>query len=216
MSKKYTIDQVISILDFAKSSNETSDKILTSWVKDKNNRIEEKDKHGLSVVGIFEHPITNKDNQEIGRIIVFNYTGVGGGWENDIFNMVQEKYFNGESAYSFRPEGFGGCYRFFLSGDDIFSDENYDKWDKPTADDDFRIFKQELPDSELIITCDISDNRIGAEMNDNLRRNKDYTMYYDESACLYFIKNIHGLKYEPSKPIIEKRIQNRKNNGTNV
>jgi len=63
-------------------------------------RIDECDEHGLSVVGIFEHPIINKDKEEIGKITVFNYTGVGGGWE-EIYTKWLEKYFSNEVGYSF-------------------------------------------------------------------------------------------------------------------
>ena len=77
--KEYTKEDIISILDFAKDKNIQSEKLLQLWTTRKNNQIEQSDEHGLSVVGIFEHPITNKHNKEIGKIIMFNYTGVGGG-----------------------------------------------------------------------------------------------------------------------------------------
>jgi hypothetical protein len=208
--KEYTKEDIISILDFAKDKNIQPEKLLRLWTTRKNNQIDQSDEHGLSVVGIFEHPITNKHNKEIGKIIMFNYFGVGGGWHNDIYKMVEQKYFSDESFYSFIPEGNDGFYyRFYLIGD-IFSDDNFDLWDKPTDDEDFRVFKCELPNSELIIIYDASDKRDGLEMKNNLRSNREYCMYYDYSACQYYIKNISGLKYEKSKPIIEQRIRDRK------
>jgi len=36
-------------------------------------------------------------------------------------------------------------------------------------------------------------------------------MYWDYSACRYYIKNIDKLDYKPSRPIIEERINIRKN-----
>jgi hypothetical protein len=207
--KEYTKEDVISILDFSKGKDIASKNILSNWLKDKNNRIENKDEHGLSVVGIFEHPIFIKD-KEVGKIIIFNYTGVGGGgWERDIFKMVQSKYFSNERHFTFMSDDIDSIsHRFFLTGD-IFEDENFYEWERPKSKDDFRVFKQELPKSELIITYDVSDERIGSEINSSLRSNKDYYMYYDESACRYYIKNIHYLEYKPSRPIIEERIKSR-------
>jgi len=208
--KEYTKEDIISILDFTKDKNIQSEKLLQLWTNRKNNQIEQSDEFGLSVVGIFEHPITNKHNKEIGKIIMFNYTGVGGGWHNDIYKMVEQKYFSDEPFYSFIPErGDGFYHKFYLIGD-IFSDDNFDLWDKLTNDEDFRVFKCELPNSELIIIYDASDKRAGLEMKNNLSYNREYCMYYDYSACQYYIKNISDLKYEKSKPIIEQRIRDRK------
>lgn len=204
--KEYTKEDVVSVLDFSKGKDMSSKDILSNWLKDRNNRIEEKDKHGLSVVGIFEHPIFIKD-KEVGKIVIFNYTGVGGGWERDIFKMVQSKYFSNETHFTFMSDDSTG-YRLFLTGD-IFEDDSFDEWDRPKDSDDFRVFRQELPKSEFVITCDISEERIGYEINNSLRSNRDYTMYYDESACRYYVKNIHHLEYKPSSDIIEERIRNR-------
>ncbi len=217
-TKEYTVDDVLSIIDYAKDQKIESDEVLLSWVKDKNNRIDEDDEHGLSVVGIFEHPITNKSNKEIGKIVVFNYTGVGGGWHNDIYKMVEKKYFSDRPYYKFiSGDNDSFYYRFFLTGD-VFSDESFDEWDKPKGTNDFRVVKYELPsNSDLLIILDMSENRVGSSMRGSLERNNsEYCMYYDDSACRYYIKNIDELKYEPSKPIIEQRIRDRKLKGIGI
>ena len=208
--KEYTKEDVISILDFAKGKKIKSKTILSNWRKNQNNYIEESDDHGLSVVGIFEHPITNKDNKEIGKIVIFNYKGVGGGWEIDIYDMVEKKYFSTDPYYHFRAGDNNSCfYRFFLIGDDIFDDESFNQWEKPKNTDEFRVFKQKLPNSELIITYDISRNGDGLSTRNKLERNNDYSFYWDDSAFAYYIKNIHNLDYKPSRLIIEERIKNR-------
>lgn len=205
--KEYTSNDVISILDFAKDKKDKSKNILLNWMKNRNNQIEKDDEYGLSVVGIFEYTLTIKD-KEVGKIIMFNYKGVGGGWHNDIYEMVEKKYFSDSVYYRFIGDGDGFYYRFFLT--DVFNDESFNQWDRPKNTDDFRVFKQELPNnSELIIIYDTSDNRDGVDLKDSIERTKDYTMYYDYSACTYYIKNIHNLEYKPSKPIIEEIIKKR-------
>lgn len=209
-TKQYTTEDVISILDFSKNKNNKSEELLLRWKLDKSNKIDEKDEHGLSVVGIFEHPIKNKDGKEIGKIIVFNYTGVGGGWHNDIYKMVEEKYFSNEPYFVFESgdtESF--YYRLFLTGD-VFSDKSFAEWERPKKTKDFRVFKQKLPKSEFIIHYDVSENRIGSETISSLsHRNSGYCFYYDASYCRYFIKNISELNFKPSRPIIEKIIKKR-------
>ena len=209
-TKQYTTEDVISILDFSKDKNVKSKDALLQWEIDKCNRIDEKDEHGLSVVGIFEHPIKNKSGKEIGKIIVFNYTGVGGGWHNDIYQMVDEKYFSNEPCFAFKAgdnESF--YYRLFLTGD-IFEDENLKEWEQPNKKSKlFKVFKHKLPKSEFIIAYDMSENRDGAVMLSQLERSNEYCFYYDDGYSRYFIKNIHNLNFKPSKPIIEKRIKNR-------
>ncbi len=216
--KEYTVADVLSIIDYAKGQKIKSDEVLLNWIKDTNNRIDKDDEHGLSVVGIFEHPITNKSNVVIGKIVVFNYTGVGGGWHNDIYKMVEKKYFSDEPYYQFiSGDNNSFYYRFFLTGD-VFSDEAFSEWDKPKDTDKFRTVKHELPNnSELLIVLDMTENRVGSSMRSNLERtNSEYCMYYDDSACRYYIKNIDELKYEKSKPIIEQRIRDRKLKGIGV
>lgn len=216
-TKEYTTADVLSIIDYAKDQNIKSDEVLLNWIKDKNNRIDEDDEHGLSVVGIFEHPIKNKSNKEIGKIVVFNYTGVGGGWHNDIYKMVEKKYFSDTPYYNFiSGDNNSFYYRFFLTGD-VFSDEAFSEWDKPKGIDEFRVVKHELPNSELVIALDMSEKRVGSSMRSDLERsNSEYCMYYDDSACRYYIKNIDELKYEKSKPIIEQRIRDRKLKGIGI
>lgn len=208
--KEYTAEDVISILEFSKDNYLKPEEALKEWKLNKSNRIREEDEHGLSVVGIFEHPIKNKSGKEIGKIIIFNYTGVGGGWHNDIYNMVEEKYFSNEPYYRFRSgdnESF--YYRLYLTGD-IFSDENFAEWECPKKLKSFRVFKQKLPKSEFIIHYDFSNSGVGASMRASLEgRNSEYCFFWDDSACMYFIKNIGNLKYKPSKPIIQKRILKR-------
>jgi len=212
MKKEYTKEDVLSILDFAKSKTDESKDVLLKWKVDKSNRVEKEDEHGLSVVGIFEHPLTNKEGKEVGKIIVFNYTGVGGGWENDIFNMVEKKYFSESEKYNFFPgEGDSFCHRLFITGD-VFSDEIFEQWEKPKGSDEFRVFKQVLPNSEFIIWYDVSDEGDGIEMRNELEsRRSDYSFYWDNSACMYYIKNITELDFKPARPIIEERINSRKN-----
>lgn len=207
--KEYTKEEVLSILEFSKVANPKDQ--LVNWTTNKYNTICPKDEHGLSVVGIFEHPLTNKSGKEVGKLVVFNYKGVGGGWENDIYKMVEQKYFGyGNSYYSTRPNGFdAGLYRLFLLGE-VFDDEVFDEWEKPTKSKKFRIFQQELPNSEFIIHYDYSDTRVGSEYLEKLDSNRNYDSYWDDSACRYFIKNIDDLDYKPSKSIIEERIRDRK------
>lgn len=213
-NKEYTRDDVLSILDYSKTLDVSkSDEVLLNWINNKNNRIDKDNEHGLSVVGIFEHPIKNKSNKEIGKLIIFNYTGVGGGWHNDIYKMVEDKYFSDTTYYDFIAGDHNSSdYRMFITGD-VFSDESYSEWDKPNGSDDFRVVKYELPNSELLIVLDMSVNRDGSLMMSDLRSNSEYCMYYDNSACRYYIKNIHTLKYEMSRPIIEQRIRDRKLKG---
>lgn len=216
MSKKkeYTKDEVLLILDFAKDKNLESIDLLSSWVKNKSNRIEKEEENGLSNVGIFEHSITTKEGSEIGKVIIFNYTGVGGGWHNDIYEMVEKKYFSDEPHYSFIPgDGDAFYYRLFLTGN-LFKDEEFDKWEKQNGSDEFRILKQELPNSELIIVYDVTDEGDSIPMRNELEngRRSEYSFFYDYSACNYYIKNIHSLNFKPSRPIIEQRIFERTTN----
>ena len=210
MSKEYTSKEVLSIIDFTKGKTIQSKEILLDWMKDRNNKIETSDEHGLSVVGIFEHPIFNKSNKEIGKIIIFNYTGVGGGYHNDIYKMVENKYFSNIPYYRFTyGDNNSFYYRFFLTGD-IFSADSFNEWIKPNSTDRFRVFSQDLPNSELIIVYDASDNREGSSMKSSLgKSNSEYSMYYDDSICQYYIKNIDSLEYLPSKQIIERKIKER-------
>ena len=210
---KYTKEDVISIIDFAKDKNIKSNQILQDWHIEKNNTIEEKDEHGLSIVSIFEHTIA-KDNKDIGEIIVFKYSGVGGGWENDIFEMVEKKYFSDETVYTFMSDDEKSYYyRFFLTGS-IFEDKYFDDesiWERPNNTKKFRIFKQELPKSELLILYDTSSSGEGINMRNKLEgRFSEYNAYWDNSACMYYIKNISSLEFKPIRPIIEERINNRK------
>lgn len=208
--KEYTVEDVISILDFSKNKNIKSEEVLLQWKLGKSNCINKEDEHGLSVVGIFEHPIKNKSNKEIGKIIIFNYTGVGGGWHNDIYKMVEEKYFSDQSYYRFRSgdnESF--YYRLFLTGD-VFSDESFAEWERPKKKKDFRVFKQKLPKSEFIIHYDMSENRIGSDMISSLEHGSSgYCMFWDDSYCRYYVKNISEMNFKPSRPIIEKIIKKR-------
>lgn len=208
--KEYTTEDVVSIVEFSHINRLKPEEAILKWKLNKSNRISKEDEHGLSVVGIFEHPIKNKSGKEIGKIIIFNYTGVGGGWHNDVYKMVEEKYFSNEPYYKFKSgdnESF--YYRLFLTGD-VFSDENFSEWERPKKTNDFRVFKQKLPKSEFIIHYDFSNDRKGADIRASLEgRNSEYCFFWDDSACLYFIKNIANLKYKPSKPIIQKRILKR-------
>lgn len=208
--KEYTVEDVISILDFSKNKNIKSEEMLLQWKLGKSNCINKEDEHSLSVVGIFEHPIKNKSNKEIGKIIIFNYTGVGGGWHNDIYKMVEEKYFSDQSYYRFRSgdnESF--YYRLFLTGD-VFSDKSFEEWERPKKTKDFRVFKQKLPKSEFIIHYDTSEDRIGSDIMSSLEHgNSGYCMFWDDSYCRYYIKNISELNFKPSRPIIEKIIKKR-------
>ncbi len=130
--------------------------------------------------------------------------------------MAQEKYFNDEPVYSgFRDDKYG-YYRLFITGnifkDKVLNDENI--WVKPNDNKDFRVLKKEISDSsEIIIVYDISEDGFGSSMNSDLRGNSEYHMFYDNSACMYYIKNIHNLNYKQSIPIIKEKIKKRLRRG---
>lgn len=207
--KEYTREDVLAILDYAKGKDISSTEILKYYLIDKSNRIEELDEHSLSVVGVFEHPIYNKMNEEIGKLIVFNYTGVGGGWHYDILNDVESKYFGDEPYWDLNLVTEGVLYeRAYLLGEDMFSDKSFDEWERQNGNDDFRIFKQNIADdSEFVIIYDNSEENISYNMLDDYRRN--HGMFWDGTSCNYFITNIDDLKYINSKKIVEERIKNR-------
>jgi hypothetical protein len=204
-TKQFTASDALSIIEFSKDfdyKDVDSETILLDWKLRKSNTISEADEHGLSVVGIYEHPIILKD-KEVGKIILFNYTGVGGGWHNDIYKMVQEKYFGKGEYYSFIDNG--SYYRLFFVGNGVF-DTN--KWEKYKNNSKIRIHTEKLGKGLLKILYDMDSSGKAGELVDTLR---DYEFFYDfNSAVRIYVKSIEELKFKPARPIIEKRIKERK------
>ena len=206
--KQFTASDAISLIEFSKDfdyKDIDSETILLDWKLRKSNTISEADEHSLSVVGIFENPITLK-GKEVGKIILFNYAGVGGGWHNDIYKMIEEKYFGKDEYYSFvggNNDSF--YYRLFFVGDNVF-DTN--KWGKYNNNSKIRIHTEKLGKGLVNILYDIETTGKASELIDTLRDSAFFCDY--NSAVKVYIKSIHELKYKPSKLIIEKRIKERK------
>ncbi len=215
-NKEFTEIDVLSLLDFSKNieqSTNPSDKILNNWRTNKDNTILKEDEHGLSVVGIYEQPIILK-GKEVGKIIIFNYTGVGGGWHNDIFKMVESKYFGNEAFHYFIPDGNEAFFhRLYFLGDGIF---NTNKWEKYDNNSKIRLHTECLDktkDSDKVgrgilkIVYDMSTNGKAGGLVDELR---SYAHFWDPSSAVrVFVADIHKLRYKPSKKIIQKRIKER-------
>lgn len=217
-SKEFTESDVLSLIDYTKNKehhNQPSDEILKNWKSSINNIISEKDEHGLSVVGIYEQPIFLK-GKEVGKVILFNYTGVGGGWHNNIFNMVESKYFDNEERYSFLPNGDEAFYhRLYFVGEKIFETN---KWEKYDGNSKIRIHTEYLDKTKssdkdknargiLKILFDVDTNGKAGELLDILR---SYAKFWNPHiAVRVFVADIHKLRYKPSKKIIQKRIKER-------
>jgi hypothetical protein len=204
MKRKYSNDDIISIIEFAKDKNIIeSEKIFKLWNMVINNQINETDEKILLSVDIFENPIII-NNKEIGKIIIFRQSSY---FHEDAKELLISKYFSYDPFYHFQSSD---EYLLFFLGD-IFKKENILLWDRPTGDENFIVFRYELPNSELIFTCDTSENGFDSE---EFRRSLDgYSRYWDmRSHCVCYIKNIDGLKYQKSKSIIEQRIRERKLN----
>lgn len=207
-TKQFTATDALSIISFSKNEDQKNlktDKVLLNWKLNRSNAIVESDEHGLSVVGIFEYPITLK-NKDVGKIIIFNYTGVGGGWHNDIYKMVEEKYFGNTPYYSFvGGDNDSFYYRLFFIGEGVF---NTNKWEKYNNNSKIRTHTEKLEKGLLKILFDIESSGKAGELIESIR---DYAFFWDyHSAVKVYVKSIDELKYKPSKPIIEKRIKERK------
>ena len=218
--KEFTESDVLSLIDYSKNieqSKQPSDEILKNWKSDKNNKITESDEHKLSVVNIYEQPIILK-NKEVGKIVIFKYTGVGGGWHIDILKLVEDKYFDNEEYYSFGPDGNQDFYyRIFFIGKGIF---NTNKWEKYDNNSGIRLHTEYLDKTKssdkdknargiLKIVYDSKTNGRAGELLETLRRYSHFWNMY--STVRVFVADIHKLRYKPSKKIIERRIKERTN-----